>query len=532
MQQQMEFLFSEFEGLWRFRWISLSLAWLVALTGWAVIMLLPNSYEASARVYVDATSALRPLLQGLAVDTNVDAQLNFVRQAMLSRPQLEAVARKTDLDKSVRTPEQKQRLIDGLGNGISIVLASGPEKSADKLYTITYRDPHRETALAVVQMLLNTFVESSLGAGREGSETAQRFLREQIAEYERRLSEAESRLADFKRRNLGMMPGEQGDYFTRLQNEIDLSKKAQAALAIASNKREALTRQLRGEQPYVPGALPAGLGGGVGQSAMASDTTTRLKDAEGRLQEQLLRYTDKHPEVIALRSTIKQLQARQKEEAAALRRGDAGAAALSGLAANPVYQNAQMLLNQADVEVAALRAELNDRQARVAELQRLKNLAPEVEAEFARLNRDYGVTKSQYLALVDRLEKARLSEQASETGTVKFEIIDPPVAKFQPVAPNRPLLATSVFFAALAAGFGLAWLLHQMRPVFQSARRLAAVTGLPVLGIVSLTWQQQAQVEERRRLKLFTAAAAGLLVVYLAALAQSFNLVPLARLSG
>ena len=311
MQQQMEFLFSEFEGLWRFRWISLSLAWLVALTGWAVIMLLPNSYEASARVYVDATSALRPLLQGLAVDTNVDAQLNFVRQAMLSRPQLEAVARKTDLDKSVRTPEQKQRLIDGLGNGISIVLASGPEKSADKLYTITYRDPHRETALAVVQMLLNTFVESSLGAGREGSETAQRFLREQIAEYERRLSEAESRLADFKRRNLGMMPGEQGDYFTRLQNEIDLSKKAQAALAIASNKREALTRQLRGEQPYVPGALPAGLGGGVGQSAMASDTMTRLKDAEGRLQEQLLRYTDKHPEVIALRSTIKQLRERQ-----------------------------------------------------------------------------------------------------------------------------------------------------------------------------------------------------------------------------
>jgi uncharacterized protein involved in exopolysaccharide biosynthesis len=120
MQAQLESLVTELKSLWRFRWPAAITAWAVALAGWAVVLIMPPSFEAQARVYVDATSALRPLLQGLAVDQNVDAQLNYVRQTMLSRPALEKVARQTELDLRAKTPTEREHLIDSLQKKILI----------------------------------------------------------------------------------------------------------------------------------------------------------------------------------------------------------------------------------------------------------------------------------------------------------------------------------------------------------------------------------------------------------------------------
>lgn len=528
MQQQMENLLSELTGLWRFRWVGLALAWTIALVGWTAIATLPNTYEAKARVYVDATSVLKPLLQGLAVETNVDAQLNYVRQALLSRPQLEKVAAKTDLGNRAKTPDERGELIDTFFKNITIE-ASGDSRFQDKLFTITYRDHDPRLAYAVVNTLLNAFVEDSLGAGRQSTATAQKFLREQIAEYEHRLGEAETRLADFKRKNLGLMPGEQGDYFSRVQQEAEAIKKAQAALTVLESRRGTLSGQLRGESPFAPGA--AGAAGGA-SAGTGTDTGIQLKQVRARLAELMLKYTDKHPEVVELRETVAQLEERQREEVAALQRGDATAAAVAGLSANPVYQSIQMQLNQVNVEISALRGEVADRQRRVTELQRMQNLAPEVEAELARLNRDYGVTKSQYESMVERLEKARVSEQASETGTIKFEVIDPPVMPTAPVAPKRALLASAVLVVALLAGLAIAWLLHMLKPVVTSARKLSKATGIPVLGVVSRAWQADGRERERRQLLWFSTAAGALVVGFGIALLQGPNASALARLIG
>ena len=514
MQTQVDALLGELKSLWRYRWPAVIAAWLVGIIGWVGVYLTPPTYEAQARVYVDATSALRPLLQGLAVEQNVDSQLNFVRQTMLSRPALEKVARQTELDLRAKSADAREQLVDSLKKTISIEFASGPDKSADKLYTISYQDRNRPMALAVVTKLLNTFVDDSMGAGRAGSANAQRFLRDQIKEVEQRLGEDEARVADFRRKNTGLMPGEQGDFFTRLENETQALKKAQSQLSIANTRRDALVRQLRGETPFIPGDSKPGTAGNNFTPA-GSDTSLRLKESESRLEELRLKYTDRHPEVVALQETISQLKERQAQEMAAIKRGDPSAASMSGLSSNPVYQNIQLQMNQADVEVASLKGEVADHERRISELDHAKNVAPEVEAEFARLNRSYGVTKAQYTSLVERLEKAKLSEQASDAGSLKFEVIDPPVAKLAPVKPNRPLLNSLVFFAALAAGLGLAWLLGQLRPVYESAQTLSADTGLPILGSVSVMNHQTGNDKNSAGIYRFAAACAAFVLVYL-----------------
>ena len=518
MQEIVSQVIEHVRGSWRFRRYALIAAWTVALAGWAFVFLLPDMYRASSRVFVDTKTALKPVLQGLALDQDVNAQLNLVRQSLLSQPQLEPVAQKMGMiDRRSMSPQQVVRVLEGMRERIELNVTSASdgndrnERDAGSIYSIAYRDPSRERALQVVEILQTNLIENTLGGKREGSEGAQKFLETQIRELEGRLREAEDRLADFKKANVGLMPTEQGGYFQRLQVEMDAVSKAQTSLSIATSRRAELSRQLRGD---VPITATVGLGGpqaGAG-TAGGGDTLTRIKETQARLDELLLRFTDMHPDVIAARENLTQLKLRREAEIAALKRGDPGAVAASGVGASPVYQSIQLALNQTDVEIASLRRELAGHQAKVTELRAMLDTMPQVEAEFARLNRDYDVTKANYTALVERLEKSRLGEEATTSGSVRFDVIEPPNAAFNPVSPKRSLLILAVLIVAIGLGGGVAFLMHTLKPVFTTARELAEFTGLTVLGTVSAAWVE-ANVRLRRQSYVRYAVATGGLVV-------------------
>lgn len=505
----------EVRGAWRFRWWGLATAWAICLIGWIFVLRLPDTFEANARVFVDTRSILRPLLEGLAVNPDVASGLDLVRAALLSRPNIEKVARETDLDLRAKTPAQRDALVRSIQERIRIeaVDARATTRPGEGLYRIGFQDDDRIKSIEVVQTLLNAFVEDALGEKRVGQETAERFLDEQIAEYERRLSEAEARLADFKKNNVGLMPDTRGDYFSRLQQETMSAEELRTQLAIAESRRAEIERQLSGEEPFLFG-FDAGPESTTASGA-TGDLSFRIQQLEKTLDELSLRYTEKHPEVISTRATLVELERRRDEELARIKASGRGTGSLSSsLKTNPVYQGLEIELNRTKIRVAELRQELAQAQSRVGSLRRRVDAVPEVEAELARLNRDYEVTRQQYLELVQRRETASISEQADRTGTVKFQIIDPPAADFKPVAPNRPLLLVGVLLLGLGAGAGLTWLVNQMRPVFHSGRRLAEVTGLQVLAAISRTFEDQHRLDRKRELFRFTAATIALVIVY------------------
>lgn len=525
-------LMQHVRGIWRFRWLAVCVAWAVCLLGWLFVFLMPNTYAASARVFVDTRTTLSQVTQGLAVESNLESQIQRVRQALLGGPRLDRVARESGLDAHATSPQQRQAILARLREHIDISVNA--QSGASGTYVISYTDAVRERAQKVVERLLSAFVEDTLGGKRQSSQDALRFLTDQIADNEQRLAAAEERLAEFKRQNVGMMPGAQGDYFARRQNEMEDLGKAKAALVVAERRRQEIERQLRGEQPLASptsGAVTTVRGsagaGASGVGADSGDTPTRIRETRARLDDLLLRFTEKYPDVVALRETLAQLQERQRQEVEAARRGDLSAQAGLGLSANPVYQNIQLQLNQANVDIAAARADIADREARVANLRRLVDTAPEVEAKFARLNRDYDVTRTRYQALVERLEKAHLGEEAEATGVVRFEVVDPPSADFAPVAPNRTVLIPFVLALGLGAGGALAYLLHQLRPVFLAPRQIAAITGLPVLGTVSMTWLEKNRVLARRGTVAFFGTTAMLILTAAFVLAAQYRAVRL-----
>jgi polysaccharide chain length determinant protein (PEP-CTERM system associated) len=527
MRQELDRLTDEVRSAWRFRWFGLSAAFVIALAGWALVFTLTDRYEAEARIFVDTRTALKPALQGLTTDQNVDAQINYVRQSLLEGPQLAQIALDTGvLDSSVTDERTRARILNRLSDRIALTVFSagnqGDERStAGTMYNFHYTDTSRDRALLVVKTLLKTFVEQTLGGKREGSEHAQQFLETQIKDYEQRLSAAEDRLAAFKKKNVGLMPSEQGGYFTQLQNEVDAAKKAETDLSVAMSRREELAKQLHSDEAISAAGNTPSVLGAHGVSG-GSDTLSRVQEAQAKLDELLLKYTDRHPDVIAARVTLDELKKRRAVELESLRRGDAGAVASSGAGNNPVYQNIQLELNKEDVDIAALRRGLAQHQSTVAELRQRLNSAPQVEAEFQQLNRDYDVNKAQYTALLESYQKARLGERADNAGSVRFEVVLPPTAPVAPVSPKRSLLIGVIWIAAMAAGAAVAYVMNMVKPIVTSVRTLNEVTSFPLLGVVSVAFPSRQKRQFRGRMLRFSFATACLTAAFCSALALNW----------
>ncbi len=502
MQEQLTYVLTELRSAWRFRWPALGAAWAVCLTGWAVVSSMPDVYEASARVYVDTTSQLRQILGEQIVEVNVDAQLAYVREAMLGTVQLERVARETGLALDAGTPAALDELLQRLRERITLSVSGEQSRRGpvvDHVYTLRYRDVDRAMALKVVQALLDTLVEDTLGNRRESSASARRFLEQQVDDYAQRLALAEQRLAEFKREHTDVLPGNSGGYFDRLQSETSALEDVRRELVLAESRRDRMLEQLGGSAS----AAPTEAGEPIPNSIEA-----RIREHEVREEDLLLRYTDRHPDVVGVRETLERLREQRDAQRAALSSGSAPAAT------DPVYQALQIGINEVEVEIAALSVEVAGREQRVERLRSLIGEVPEVEAQLANLTRDYDVVRAQYQALLKSLETERLTREASETDQVDFNVIDPPSSLASPVAPPRPLLLLGVLFAGLAAGGAVAFLLSQLRPVFPNSRLLREVTGLPVLGTVSLTWTDRYAASRRMAMAGFGLGCLGLVAVF------------------
>ena len=493
MEELVTQITSYLRGMWRYRWWGMALAWIVGVVAGLVIYQMPDKYESSARVYVDTQSVLRPLMAGLAVQPNIDQQITMLSRTLISRPNVEKLINMADLDLGVNTTEEREALITRLSRDLRI-----GSSDRNNLFMLSYADTRPERAQRVVQSLLSLFVESGLGGKRQDADAARRFIEEQIHSYEQKLTEAENRVKEFRLRNMGVLGDGAQDYISQIGAMTAQLQQAQLEQREAMNGRDALQRQLVCEEPVLLPQAPS-------QSAVSvPEIDGRIDVLRRSLDELLLRYTDKHPDVTGTRRLIEELEAQKRTQVEAMQA--AGGSQFGALDANPYFQQMKLALAQAESRVASLNARVAEFQSRLDQLRERARLVPEVEAELAQLNRDYAVHKTNYDALVARRESANIAvEMNTQTGVADFRVIDPPTLATKPSAPNRLLLIPVAGLAGLIAGFALTFLISQLRPAVVDPRGLREVTGLPVLGTVSMLTTPERRSARRRGLLAFGA---------------------------
>ena len=465
-------------SMWLRRWAGLAVAWVAAVVGLFVVSRIPDRYEAEARVYVDTQTVLKPLLSGLAVQPDVNQQVTMMARTLITRPNVEKLIRSSDMDLGVKNPKEMDGLVEDVTRRLKL---SGGGR--ENIYDISFRDTNPALAKRVVQNVVSMFVESGLGDKKRDADTARRFLDEQIKTYEKQLLEAEDRLKNFRLRNLGVAgAGSNTDYVSRFGGLNDEIGKVRMDLRAAEQSRDAIKRELAGEDPVMlpePGSTTGG--------SPVPEIDSRIETQRRQLDELLRRYTDQHPDVVATRRLITQLEDQKRQELEARKKSAAATPGRYSASTNPVFQQLKISLAEQEANVAALRARLSELQGRMDAMRASAGQVPQVEAELAQMNRDYEVLRKNYEALVARRESAKMAEGADATaGMADFRVIDPPRVSPTPVFPNRLVFIAMALGAALGAGVVASFILSQLFPRIQDAKSLRTLTNRPVLGSVSL----------------------------------------------
>jgi polysaccharide chain length determinant protein (PEP-CTERM system associated) len=510
-------------SMWKFRWPALAASWVVAIVGVAVVFKIPDQYEASARIYVDTQSILKPLMSGLTVQPNVEQQISMLSRTLISRPNIEKLVRMADLDLKADTKIEQEALVEKLTKEIQI-----RNTGRDNLYSLVYRDSDQDKSKRVIQSMVSIFVESSLGASRKDTDSAKTFLNEQIKQYEAKLEQAEARLKDFRLRNIEVQTADGKDATSRVTEVSAQLQQASLELREAENARAAAKAQLDAERGQGGSLATQSLLQESAVSVATPEIDARIAAQKSSLDALQQRYTDQHPDIVITRRLIKELEEQKKKEVAELRKA-AMASPAAGVNTNSslAAQELNRMLAATEVQVAALKARVGEYGARLAAAREALKTAPQLEAEAAQLNRDHEINKKNYQDLVSRRQAAIMSgELEVASGVADFRLIDPPRVTPQPVAPNRLLLLPAALLAALAVGLFVAFAASQLRPVYSDGNELRTKTGLPLLGVVSLVMNDNDRRRERLSTLRFLGASGGLVgmfvlgIVAMAILAQ------------
>ncbi|HEX9835832.1 MAG TPA: XrtA system polysaccharide chain length determinant [Alphaproteobacteria bacterium] len=515
MNETYEQILASIKSVWHRRWYVAAIAWLVCGAGWTLVASLPDKYESQARIYIDMDTMLGPLMRGLAVEMNVFQQIDLMQRTLFSRPNLEKIALLTDLDLQVSTPEQKDALLEGLKKKLAIA------QQGRNLFQITYEDFDRQLTKRVVQAVLQIFVEGNLGASRKDMDTTRRFLQDQIADYEKQLVAAEERLAEFKRQNMGMMPGEHS-YYDTLVRATDDHQRTQAFVDEAVKVRDSLKQQLAEipeffTSPKEDARTMAMVGGGL--AGPESDLSLRILDMERTIDGLLLRYTENHPDVVVLRKRVAEMKAQLEKETqerlAHVSENPTPNGAGDAKFPNPLYEQIKLQLVKQEAVIAALQRRTAAKKQDMDKLAGLAKTAPQIEAELQRLNRDYDIIKRGYLELRQRQESAKLARDLeTKAQKIQFRIVDPPLVPAKPSGPNRPLFLSVVLAAGVASGSVFAFLLGQLNKTFPSAQSLRHAFTYPVIGGVTAISSPADRWRRMRELVSFGLVCLGLFAAY------------------
>jgi polysaccharide chain length determinant protein (PEP-CTERM system associated) len=492
--------------LWRHRWLSLLLAWMVCLIGWPIVSLIPPRYESSARVYLNADQLLTPILSGLAINDNPMRNLEYLQRTLLSRPNLEQVIHLSDLDLAAGRKTgvgQREELLHKLAQDVSI------RSQTANLITIAYSNRDPVIAKNVVSALLTVFSENATGSNRTEMENAKRFLNQQIQAYESQLRAAEERRAEFHRKYMELLPGLNGAVS---QLEAGRARIAQLKLELADMqaKRDSLMR----EAQSVPKVLSIDAAGPqVIVAGQPVGARARLEEARTRLDALRTRFTDLHPDVIAVRKQIAELEEQVAREAARPSTSDTPQARKSDIA-NPLYDQVKIRLVEAETALASMERALKQAQAEQATLEKKAQETPGVEAQAKDLDRDYAAKKKSYEELLQRREQTLIAEAADTTADkIQFRVIDAPQVPILPHSPKQPLLLLGVLVAAIGAAIAVPLLLMQFDRSFATVAVLRQL-GRPVLGSVTRIGFPGARRRVRLQIATLCAGTSALVIVF------------------
>jgi len=432
----------------------------------------PKTYTSEALLYADQSNILQPLLRGQAEVTQID-RVNEAREMLQSRSFLEQVALDSGLISGAEIDQVRNSVIAELRKQVNLRVSNR------NFLELKYTSGDPNQSFQVLSSVLDIFLERTVSKKRSESRGAFEFIDSQVKSYQRQLEEAEQRLKEFKSEN---QEGTEGSVLARIENlrrEIENLK-----LEIQQTESEVrLTRtQLEKEEPVRRITVDPGL----------SSAERRLGALRQEMDSLLLRFHEKHPDVVSIKDQIADLENQVSSQSDDSREGS-----VTEVMENPVYENLKIQLSESTTRLEVQKNRLTSLQRLLEEAFERSQRVAENQAELSELTRDYDVTRGVYEDMLQRREKARLSMTLDVQGEgVSYKIQEPASypARWDGLQLYQVGLAGPFLGSALVLGLVTLLVLLDQRLRSPRGLQLALPESIPVLTTIPhyrSTWKDR-----------------------------------------
>ena len=499
--------------VWRRKWVVILPVLVVGAATAAVVWQLPNQYRSTALLEVMPQRVPSAYVQP-TVTSSPEERLRSLTQQILSRTRLEEIVREFDLYREERATGIMEDVITRMReNDITL---SVPERGRDEggasSFTISYVGNDADTVRRVTERITSLVIEENLKDRERLAEGTDEFLETQMQSARTRLIEQEKRLEEYRRRHAGELPSQVQSNLQVLQNSQLQLQSLQQALAQDRDRKFMIDRQLSDAalmDPVVISPVPGGTAG----PAVELSAAQQLVVARASLAAAESRLTPAHPDVLKLRSTVAQLEAKAEKDALErpIGRETAPAQPVAPAEAARLSRIRDMRLESENIErQIAQKLEQERRVAGVIEqYQRQLAAVPTRESELIELTRDHETLLSLYTSLLAKKENASMAMnmERRQIGE-QFRIVDPPRLAERPFSPNRPQLYSLGLVAGLAIGMALLVLLEYRDKSVRTEADAVTVLALPVLAMVPSLTTAAERLRARQRRRTLSAGAA------------------------
>lgn len=438
-----------------------AIALLALLAG---LFLVPRKYTSSTTILAQESDIIQPLLEGRAVSTQVIDRAGMARNVVFGRRVMDEILKAGGWAEDAPSAVQQDRMIEQIRERTRIT-APRPD-----LVQIQYHDNDPQRTWAVTRRMAELLIEESLANKERESREAYEFIDKQVRDYHAKLLDAENNLQAYRSANADAQPGSATDVNTRIGALRTQVEQARMHLMEQRSREGALASQLSGESAVTAVQTRENL------------YRTQLIELQNELDGLLLRYTEKHPDVVRVRHQMADVRAAmQRAQTQPRESGDLSADAR----VNPLYLELRSQLAETRREIAATQSRMSMSEGLLGEeLGRSRRIA-ESESTLAELTRDYEVNRDIYQDLLRRRENARVSmELDQERRGLTMRIQDPAELPVRPTGLSLTHIALGGLAAAVAVPLGLLFLLVRFDPRVRSPMQLERNAGLPVLTVV------------------------------------------------
>jgi uncharacterized protein involved in exopolysaccharide biosynthesis len=203
----------------RRKWLFLTPLFVCFTLGVVAFFTVPPEYESYTTLLVEEQKTMNPLIQDLAVSSNVVQRLQAIKESILGWNNLSAMVKKLKLDSKVNNQGQFEELIRNLSRKIKVQMSSG---NVIRL-SYTSKDPHE--ALLVAKTLSDSFIQQNLITQNRETDLAIDFIKEQLQVYKRKIKESEVNNLEEQLSKLLADSTEQHPMVRQLREKLDIAKR-------------------------------------------------------------------------------------------------------------------------------------------------------------------------------------------------------------------------------------------------------------------------------------------------------------------